>query len=76
MTMNLLNANQQRRVHTHLRLLIEDLDALTRLSVLAPDRPGAAPLRDRLAEALAAAETTRRALGGLADAAARLPGGP
>lgn len=63
MTMNLLNANQQRRVHTHLRLLVEDLDALTRLSVLAPDRPAAAPVRDRLALALAAAETTRQALG-------------
>ena len=63
MAMNLLNANRQRRVHTHLRLLVEDLDALTRLSVLAPDRPGAASVRARLAQALAAAETTRQVLG-------------
>ena len=67
MIMNLLNANQERRVHTHLRLLVEDLDALTRLSVLASDRPGAASVRDRLAQAHAAAESTRQTLGLPAD---------
>lgn len=67
MAMSLLNENQRRRVHTHLRLLGEDLDALKRLSVLVSDRPGAASVRDRLAQALAAAQTTREALGLPAD---------
>lgn len=65
MSMSLLNPNQRRRVDTHLRLLVEDLDGLARLALL--DRPDAVPLRDRLAQAREAAESTRRTLGLPAD---------
>lgn len=60
--MTLLNANQQRRVSTHLRLLVEDLDSLSSLPELSAAHASAARVRDRLMAARAAAETTRRTL--------------
>jgi hypothetical protein len=60
--MTLLNGDQQRRVSTHLRLLVEDLNVLWSLPELGGAQPAVAHVRDRLAAARAAAETTRRAL--------------
>jgi hypothetical protein len=60
--MTLLNVNQQRRVSTHLRLLVEDLEALSSLPELGGVQPAVARVRDRLTAARAAAETTRRML--------------
>ena len=57
-----LNANQQRRLQTHLRLLADDLDALTQLPELA--RPGSpyAKVRELAAAVQATVDETRRAL--------------
>lgn len=51
MSMNLLNANQQRRLGTHLRLLVSDLDTLADMPDLGRAQPEFARVRAALANA-------------------------
>ena len=62
MSESLLNANQRRRLATHLRMLREDLEEVAGWPEMA--RPGAPydGIRDRIAELLAAVEELRAAL--------------
>lgn len=60
--MNLLNANQQRRLGTHLRLLADDLDAVAALPELGRTDPTHARVRELVAEARALVEETRATL--------------
>ena len=62
MAVSLLNANQQRRLGTHLRLLADDLDAVAALPELGRVDPTHARVRELLAEARALVEETRAAL--------------
>jgi hypothetical protein len=59
---SLLNANQQRRLGTHLRLLADDLDAVAALPDLATSEPRHARVRELVAEARALVDETRGAL--------------
>ena len=63
MSVNLLNDNQQRRLGTHLRLLVSDLDALAESPELERDAPAFATVREAIAAARRAADETRSALG-------------
>ncbi|PYO97908.1 MAG: hypothetical protein DMD60_05460 [Gemmatimonadetes bacterium] len=65
--MSPLNDDQQRRLSTHLRLLISDLDTLADSPELGREAPEFARLDPGV-------ETLRRRLEALADAAALLPG--
>lgn len=56
MSMNLLNANQQRRLATHLRLLVSDLDTLAEIPDLGRAQPEFARVRAALANARDAAQ--------------------
>jgi len=62
MSESLLNANQRRRLATHLRMLREDLEEVAGWPEMA--RPGAPydGIRDRIAELLGAVEELRAAL--------------
>jgi hypothetical protein len=64
MAVSLLNANQQRRLGTHLRLLADDLDAVAALPELGAANPSPphARVRELVAEARALVEETRGAL--------------
>jgi len=56
MSMNLLNANQQRRLGTHLRLLVSDLDTLSQAPGLGRDGPDFGRVREALARSRDAAQ--------------------
>jgi hypothetical protein len=56
MSMNLLNADQQRRLGTHLRLLVSDLDTLSQAPELGRDGPDFARVREALARSRDAAQ--------------------
>lgn len=62
MSMNLLNANQQRRLATHLRLLVSDLDALAEIPDLGRAQPEFARVRAALANARDAAQELQSGL--------------
>ena len=62
MSTNLLNANQQRRLSTHLRLLASDLDALAEMPELARAQRELARVRAALANARVAAQELQRRL--------------
>lgn len=68
MSTHLLNANQQRRLSTHLRLLASDLDALAEMPELTRVQPDVARVRAALANARDAAQEIQRCL--------ELPGDP
>ncbi len=63
MTVNLLNDNQRRRLGTHLRLLVSDLETLAESPELGRDGPGFARVREAIAAARRAADEMRAALG-------------
>lgn len=63
MPVNLLNDNQQRRLATHLRLLVSDLDALAESPELEGDAAAFATVREAIAAARRAADEARHALG-------------
>ena len=63
MSVNLLNDNQQRRLGTHLGLLVSDLDTLAQSPELQREGPGLARVRDAIAAARRAADEMRVALG-------------
>jgi hypothetical protein len=60
--MTLLNDDQQRRLGTHLRLLISDLDTIAESPGLARDGRAFARVRDEIAATRRAAEEMRAAL--------------
>ncbi len=60
--MTLLNDNQQRRLGTHLRLLISDLDTIAASPELTRDGPAFARVRDAIGATRRAAEEMRAAL--------------
>ncbi len=62
MSVNLLNDNQQRRLGTHLRLLVSDLETLAESPELRRDCPAFARVRDAIAAARRAADEMRAAL--------------
>lgn len=62
MGVNLLNDNQRRRLGTHLRLLVSDLDTLARSPELARDAAALTMVRDAIAAAREAAERLRTTL--------------
>jgi hypothetical protein len=63
MSVNLLNDNQQRRLGTHLRLLVSDLDALAESPELEGDAAAFASVREAIAAVRRAADEARNALG-------------
>jgi len=63
MSMDLLNADQQRRLATHLRLLVSDLDTLAEAPDLQPDEPAFARVREALGSARDAAHEIQSHLG-------------
>ena len=71
MSMNLLNANQQRRLGTHLRLLASDLDTLAEVPELGRDGPEFAQVREALAGARHAAQEIQTSLALPADRSLR-----
>ncbi len=62
MSVNLLNDNQQRRLGTHLRLLVSDLETLAESPELRRDGPAFARVRDAIAAARRAADEMCAAL--------------
>ena len=62
MSVTLLNENQQRRLGTHLRLLVSDLEVLSESPDLKQDGPAFARARESLAAARWAVEEMRAAL--------------
>ncbi|HEY6158987.1 MAG TPA: hypothetical protein VIV88_16175 [Gemmatimonadales bacterium] len=60
--MNLLNDDQRRRIGTHLRLLVSDLDTLAQSPELERDAAGFATVRDAIAVARRSADGLRTAL--------------
>src|SRR5919108_1031985 len=62
MGVNLLNDNQRRRLGTHLRLLVSDLDTLAESPELRRDSPAFATVRDAIATARRSADELRAAL--------------
>lgn len=62
MSMNLLNANQQRRLGVHLRLLASDLDTLAEVPELDRDGPEFAQVREALAGARHVAQEIQTSL--------------
>ena len=67
MSMNLLNANQQRRLGVHLRLLASDLDTLAEVPELGRDGPDFERVRDAIATARQAAQEIQTSLALPAD---------
>lgn len=62
MSMNLLNPNQQRRLGTHLRLLVSDLDTLEEVPELRRGGPEFARVREALTNARHAARAIQSRL--------------
>ncbi len=62
MSVNLLNDNQRRRLGTHLRLLVSDLETLTEAPELNRQGPELARVRDAIVASRGAAEQLRMAL--------------
>ena len=62
MQVNLLNDNQRRRLGTHLRLLVSDLETLAESPELERDGPAFAGVRAAIADARRAADDMRTAL--------------